>query len=122
MRLLVRRHPLAAFLFLAYAGAAIIFAIPLLSTAGIGALDLELPGATPFVLLAAIELAVAAFVTTALADGRDGVRELRGERSASGFIPAGTRSRCCCCRPSPLARRCLSSVSIRSSPSPRIRT
>jgi membrane protease YdiL (CAAX protease family) len=77
MRSLVHRHPLAAFLVLAYAGAAVIFAIPLLSTAGIGAIDLALPGAAPFVLLAAIELAVAAFVTTALAEGRDGVRLLR---------------------------------------------
>jgi membrane protease YdiL (CAAX protease family) len=77
MRSLAHRHPLAAFLVLAYAGAAVIFAIPLLSTAGIGAIDLELPGAAPFVLLAAIELAVAAFVTTALAEGRDGVRHLR---------------------------------------------
>lgn len=77
MRSLAHRHPLAAFLVLAYAGAAVIFAIPLLSTAGIGAIDLELPGAAPFILLAAIELAVAAFVTTALAEGRDGVRDLR---------------------------------------------
>jgi membrane protease YdiL (CAAX protease family) len=77
MRSLARRHPLAAFLLLAYAAAAVIFAIPLLSTAGIGAIDLELPGAAPFILLAAIALAVSAFVTTALAEGRDGVRDLR---------------------------------------------
>lgn len=77
MRSLARRHPLAAFLLLAFAAAALIFAIPLLSSAGIGVIDLELPGATPFVLLAAIALAVAAFVTTALAEGRDGVRDLR---------------------------------------------
>jgi membrane protease YdiL (CAAX protease family) len=77
MRSLARRHPLAAFLAIAYGAAAVIFAIPLLSSAGIGAIDLELPGAEPFVLLAAIELAVAAFVTTTLADGRYGVRDLR---------------------------------------------
>jgi membrane protease YdiL (CAAX protease family) len=77
MRSLARQHPLAAFLTLAYAAAAVIFAIPLLSSAGIGAIDLELPGATPFVLLAAFALTGAAFVTTALAEGRDGVRDLR---------------------------------------------
>lgn len=77
MRSLARRHPLAAFLLLAFAAAALIFAIPVLSSAGIGAIDLELPGATPFVLLAAIALAVAAFVTSALAEGRDSVRDLR---------------------------------------------
>jgi CAAX protease family protein len=77
MRSFARRHPVAAFLTISYAAGAVIFATPLLSSAGIGAIDLELPGATPFVLLAAIALAVAAFVITALAEGRDGVRDLR---------------------------------------------
>jgi membrane protease YdiL (CAAX protease family) len=77
MRSLARRHPFAAFLTISYTAAAVIFAIPLLSSAGIGAIDLELPGATPFILLAAIGLAIAAFVTTSLAEGRDGVRDLR---------------------------------------------
>ncbi|HSI99258.1 MAG TPA: CPBP family glutamic-type intramembrane protease, partial [Patescibacteria group bacterium] len=54
-----------------------IFATPLLSNAGIRLIDLDLPGAAPFILLSTISLAVAAFATTALADGRPGVRALR---------------------------------------------
>ena len=77
MRSIARRHPIAVFLTIAYAAGAAIFAVPLASKAGLGIIDLELPGAAPFILLAAISLAVAAFVTTALAEGRDGVRALR---------------------------------------------
>jgi membrane protease YdiL (CAAX protease family) len=77
MRTFARHHPIATFLILAYAAAAVIFAVPLLSSAGIGAIDLELPGAAPFVVLAALALAGAAFVVTGWADGRDGVRDLR---------------------------------------------
>lgn len=77
MRSLARRHPIAAFLTIAYAASAAIFAVPLLSNAGIGVIDLDLPGAAPFILLSTISLAVAAFATTALAEGRAGVRELR---------------------------------------------
>lgn len=77
MQSLARRHPIAAFLTLSYAAAAAIFAIPLLSSSGLGIIDLELPGTAPFVLLAALSLAGAAFVTTSLADGREGVRDLR---------------------------------------------
>jgi membrane protease YdiL (CAAX protease family) len=65
------------FLALAYGAAALIFALPLVSSAGIGLVAIDLPGAAPFILLAAISLGVVAFVTTALAEGRDGVRELR---------------------------------------------
>jgi membrane protease YdiL (CAAX protease family) len=68
---------MAVFLALAYAASALIFAVPLASSAGLGVIDLELPGAAPFILLSAIALAVSAFVTTALAEGRDGVRALR---------------------------------------------
>ena len=77
MRSIVRRHPLAVFLTIVYVAGAGIFALPLASTNGIGVIDLELPGIAPFILLSAISLAVAAFVTTALAEGRDGVRTLR---------------------------------------------
>lgn len=77
MKALARRHPMAVFLFLAYGLGAAIFAIPLLSSTGFGVIDLELPGTAPFVLLAAVSLVAAAFVTTALADGRSGVRDLR---------------------------------------------
>ena len=78
MRPIARRHPLAVFLAFAYGAAALIFALPLVSSAGLGLIDLELPGVAPFVLLSAVALVGAAFVTTALAEGRDGVRDLRG--------------------------------------------
>jgi uncharacterized protein len=77
MRSIARRHPLAVFLTIAYAAGAAIFALPLASTNGLGIIDLELPGIAPFILLSALTLAGAAFVTTALAEGRDGVRVLR---------------------------------------------
>jgi CAAX protease family protein len=77
MRSLARRHPLAVFLTFAYAAAAAIFAVPLASANGIGLIDVELPGIAPFILLSAVALAASAFITTALADGREGVRTLR---------------------------------------------
>ena len=77
MRSIARRHPLAVFLAIAYGASAAIFALPLLSLAGIGVIPLDLPGVAPFILLDAFALAGAAFVTTALVEGRSGVRELR---------------------------------------------
>ena len=77
MRSIARRHPLAVFLTIAYIAAVAIFALPLASTNGVGIIDVELPGVAPFVLLSAVSLTVAAFVTTAFAEGRDGVRALR---------------------------------------------
>jgi membrane protease YdiL (CAAX protease family) len=77
MRSIARNHPLATFLAIAYSVSAAIFAFPLLSNAGIGVIDVDLPGVAPFILLDAVMLAVAAFVTTALAEGRNGVREFR---------------------------------------------
>ncbi len=77
MRSLARRHPIGTFLGILYTATVAIFAIPFLSKAGIGVIDLELPGAAPFILLSALSLVVTAFVTTALADGRAGVRDLR---------------------------------------------
>jgi membrane protease YdiL (CAAX protease family) len=78
MRSLARRHPIGVFLAITYTVTAAIFATPFLSNAGIGVIDLDLPGVAPFILLTAFALAASAFVTTALADGRPGVRELRG--------------------------------------------
>ena len=77
MQAFARRHPMAVFLTFAYGASAAIFAIPLLSSAGLRVIDLELPGIAPFILLSAFALAGAAFITTALADGREGVRGLR---------------------------------------------
>jgi CAAX protease family protein len=77
MQAMARRHPIAVYLVLVYAATAALFALPLLSNSGLGIIDVDLPGVAPFVLLLAVWLAVAAFVTAALADGREGVRELR---------------------------------------------
>jgi uncharacterized protein len=77
MRSIARQHPLAVFLAIAYTASAVIFSIPLLANTGLGILDLDLPGTAPFVLLAALSLAGAAFITAALAEGRDGVRRFR---------------------------------------------
>ena len=77
MRSIARNHPLVTFLAIAYAASAAIFAVPFLSNAGIGVIGLDLPGVAPFVLLDAFALAGAAFLTTALAEGRSGVRDLR---------------------------------------------
>lgn len=91
MRSIAQRHPMAVFLTIAYLASAAIFALPLLSRNGLGVIDFELPGIAPFVLLSAISLAVAAFVTTALAEGRDGVRGLRRRvfhfRTRPGWYP-----------------------------------
>jgi hypothetical protein len=65
MRSIAHRHPMAVFLTIAYVASAAIFALPFLATTGIGVIDLDLPGIAPFVLLSAISLAGAAFVTTA---------------------------------------------------------
>ena len=78
MRSLARNHPIPVFLAITYLTGAAVFALPLLANTGIGLIDLDLPGIAPFVLLSAISLVAGAFVTTALADGRPGVRELRG--------------------------------------------
>jgi membrane protease YdiL (CAAX protease family) len=77
MRSFARRHPIRTFLAIVYTATAAIFAVPFLSKAGIGVIDLEPPGIAPFILLSALSLVGAAFVTTALADGRPGVRALR---------------------------------------------
>lgn len=77
MQSFAHRHPITFFLVLVYAIGAALFALPLLATTGLGVIDLELPGVAPFVLFSAISLTVAAFVTTRLADGREGTRELR---------------------------------------------
>jgi uncharacterized protein len=77
MRALARRHPIGVFLAITYAVTVAIFALPFLSNAGLGVIDVDLPGAAPFILLSTFALAGAAFGVTALADGREGVRDLR---------------------------------------------
>ena len=62
MRTFAQRHPTAAFL-TSPTWQPRSFAVPLLSTAGIGVIDLELPGVAPFVLLLSVALAAIAFLT-----------------------------------------------------------
>jgi membrane protease YdiL (CAAX protease family) len=77
MAAIARRYPIRTYLILVYVIALLVFAIPLLSSSGLGILPIELPGAAPFILLSAISLAVVAFVVTRWADGAAGMRELR---------------------------------------------
>src|SRR5262249_41103262 len=77
LRQWVTRHPVLAYLILAYAAGWAIWLIPLLSKEGIGALPYHVPFIGVFALLASvIALSGAAFTVTALVDGRAGVRAL----------------------------------------------
>jgi len=78
MRSFARSQPIAAYLLVVYLVAAALFALPVLSTSGLGVVPIELPGVAPFVLLAAIALAVAAFVVTSFEARPGAVAELRG--------------------------------------------
>jgi membrane protease YdiL (CAAX protease family) len=80
----IRRHPIAAFLVTAYVLAVLIFAVPVLSTKGLGVLPIELPGLEAFLLLLTFAMVGVTFGITAIADGRDGVRDLR--RRAFRFL------------------------------------
>ncbi len=77
MRSFARRHPIGFFLSVVIATGMALFALPLLATTGIGVIDLELPGVAPFVLLSAISLPIAAYVTVRLSEGREAAREYR---------------------------------------------
>lgn len=87
MRSLIRRRPVVSFMLLVYALAVAVFAIPLLSDAGIGVIPLELPGVAPFILAAALGLLGTAFFVTSVADGRPGVQEFRRRVFRFGVNP-----------------------------------
>lgn len=71
------RHPVLAFLILAYSVSWTIFLVPLLSREGLDLLPFDAPPAQVFALLASVlGLTGSAFVVTALVDGREGVRAL----------------------------------------------
>jgi membrane protease YdiL (CAAX protease family) len=73
----VKRHPVLAYLILAYAVTWTIFLVPLLSREGLGVLPIAMPPVQLFILLASVVgLAGSAFLVTAVADGRPGVRAL----------------------------------------------
>lgn len=73
-----RRHPLGAFLLLVYGFSAVLFAVPLLSTDGIGLIDISVGGAMPVVLLATLAIAGAAARVSWWNGGRAAVVDLRG--------------------------------------------
>lgn len=74
----VGRHPLAGFFILAYAGAWLALAPPVLAQNGIGLLPLHLPLAPFLVLSSFAGPAVAAIVVSGLTEGRAGVERLFG--------------------------------------------
>jgi membrane protease YdiL (CAAX protease family) len=72
----ITRHPVLAYLILAYALCWTIFLVPLFSQEGIGLLPYDVPF-LPFVLLASVfGLTGSALTVTAVVDGRSGVRAL----------------------------------------------
>lgn len=73
----VTRHPILAYLILAYVVSWAIFLVPVLSKEGLGLLSFDAPPVELFILLVSvIGLAGSAFAVTALVDGRAGVRTL----------------------------------------------
>lgn len=73
----VVRHPILAYLVLAYVVSWLIFLIPFLSREGTGILKFDAPPVEVFILLVSvIGLAGSAFAVTAIVDGRPGVRAL----------------------------------------------
>ena len=73
----IARHPGGAFLVLFYVTSWILFLPPLLGTQGLGVLPIDLPPQPSILLLTLIALAGGAFLITRIADGKDGVRDLR---------------------------------------------
>jgi membrane protease YdiL (CAAX protease family) len=73
----IRRHPVLAYLILAYTVSWTIFLVPLLSQEGLGLLAYHAPPVEVFILLVSVVgLAGSAFAITAVADGKAGVRRL----------------------------------------------
>jgi membrane protease YdiL (CAAX protease family) len=74
---IIARHPAAAFLVFFYVTGWLFFLPPLLGASGFGLLPYDLPPQPSILLLTLVSLAGAAFLITRIADGKDGVRELR---------------------------------------------
>jgi uncharacterized protein len=73
----IKRHPVIAYLILAYAVSWTIFLVPVLSKEGLGLLGFDAPPVEVFILLVSVlGLAGSAFTITAVVDGRGGVRTL----------------------------------------------
>ncbi|HEX6798487.1 MAG TPA: CPBP family glutamic-type intramembrane protease [Ktedonobacterales bacterium] len=77
LRQWIERHPILAYLILAYAVSWTIFLVPLLSREGLGIVPFDAPPYELFILLVSVlGLTGSAFTITALVDGRPGVRAL----------------------------------------------
>ena len=74
---MIARHPAAAFLIFFYVTGWLFFLPPLLGASGFGLFSYDLPPQPSILLLTLVSLAGAAFLVTRIADGKDGVRELR---------------------------------------------
>jgi uncharacterized protein len=74
---MIARHPAAAFLIFFYVTGWLFFVPPLLGASGFGLFSYDLPPQPSILLLTFVALAGAAFLVTRIADGKDGVRELR---------------------------------------------
>ena len=73
----IARHPAAGFLVFFYVTGWIFFLPALLGTSGFSLFSYDLPPQPAILLLTLVGLAGGAFLVTRLADGKDGVRELR---------------------------------------------
>lgn len=74
---MIARHPAAAFLIFFYVTGWLFFLPPLLGASGFGLFSYDLPPQPSILLLTLLSLAGAAFLVTRIADGKEGVRELR---------------------------------------------
>jgi len=73
----IAKHPAAAFLVFFYVTGWIFFLPALLGTSGFGLLAYDLPPQPSILALTLVGLAGGAFLMTRIADGKEGVRELR---------------------------------------------
>src|SRR5438270_9809237 len=77
IRATIAKHPGGAFLAFFYVTSWILFLPALLGTLGFGLIPVEIPAQPSILLLSLIALAGGAFLITRIADGKDGVRDLR---------------------------------------------
>ena len=73
----IARHPAAAFLVFFYVTGWLFFVPPLLGASGFGLFAYDLPPQPSILVLTLVGLAGGAFLVTRIADGKEGVRELR---------------------------------------------
>ena len=77
LRASIAKHPGAAFLAFFYVTSWILFLPALLGTLGFGLIPVDIPAQPSILLLSLLCLAGGAFIITRIAEGKEGVRELR---------------------------------------------